>query len=101
PYLLSNNRLGREQFQILEHKGLDSLCWKSAVQGIGADCKTMAHSKKQRLAVQLTNCHLEDSGRETTTCAPGDNDSNCVRGMKDDDVAFTAYTSYFHHVKSI
>lgn len=51
--------MGKAQFNILQQKGLDSACWRNAAVSINADCSTMAHARKQRLAVQLSNCHLE------------------------------------------
>lgn len=51
--------MGHEQFKILQQKGLDSPCWRHAAVSIDADCATMAHARKQRLAVQLSNCHLQ------------------------------------------
>lgn len=53
------NRIGQAQFNILRQKGLDSVCWRNAAMSIDADCETMAHSRKQRLAIQLSNCHLQ------------------------------------------
>jgi len=53
------NRIGQAQFNILRQKGLDSICWRHAAMSIDADCETMAHSRKQRLAIQLSNCHLQ------------------------------------------
>lgn len=60
PISSSNNcRLGAAQFSILQSKGLDSVCWREAAASIEADCQTMPHARKQRLAVQLSNCHLQ------------------------------------------
>ncbi len=59
------NRIGQAQFNILRQKGLDSICWRNAAMSIDADCETMAHSRKQRLAIQLSNCHLQVSNNLT------------------------------------
>ncbi|CAM9833834.1 unnamed protein product, partial [Scytosiphon promiscuus] len=95
------NRIGQEQFQILQHKGLDNECWRHAAVSIDADCATMTTGRKQRLAVQLSNCHLQDSGRETTSCTSEDSDEECVKAMSDNDVAFDSYSKFFHHVNAI
>jgi len=64
--------MGQAQFDILAIKGLDSECWRSAVASIEADCQTMSHSRKQRLAVQLNNCHLKVNNRRIPLLfAPG------------------------------
>lgn len=66
-YVLIENktRIGQAQFNILQQKGLDSACWRYAASSIGADCETMSHTRKQRLAVQLSNCHLQASCHPT------------------------------------
>eukprot|EP00903_Cladosiphon_okamuranus_P014544 g13491.t1 len=92
------NRLGQEQYQIIQHQGLDSACWRHAAISINADCATMEHSRKQRLAVLLSNCHLQDAGRAETRCSPEDSDDRCVKELQNNNVAFQSYTQFFHHV---
>ncbi|CAM9620593.1 unnamed protein product, partial [Laminaria digitata] len=93
--------IGQAQFNILQQKGLDSACWRYAASSIGADCETMSHTRKQRLAVQLSNCHLKDAGRRQTRCSLKDSDERCVEEMQHNDVAFQSYTTFFHHVNAI
>eukprot|EP00904_Undaria_pinnatifida_P013911 jgi/Undpi1/9650/HiC_scaffold_27.g12106.m1 len=95
------NTIGQAQFNILQQKGLDSACWRHAASSIGADCETMSHARKQRLAVQLSNCHLQDAGRRQTRCNLKDSDERCVEEMQHNDVAFQSYTTFFHHVNAI
>ncbi|CAM9370784.1 unnamed protein product [Ectocarpus sp. 4 AP-2014] len=95
------NTIATAQFDILQEKGLDSACWRQAAVSIDADCETMAHARKQRLAVQLSNCHLQDSGRNPIECTPRDSDESCVKKLGDDDAAFQSYTTFFHHVNAI
>ncbi|CBN75731.1 conserved unknown protein [Ectocarpus siliculosus] len=95
------NTIATAQFDILQEKGLDSACWRQAAVSIDADCETMAHARKQRLAVQLSNCHLQDSGRKPIECTPRDSDESCVKKLGDDNAAFQSYTTFFHHVNAI
>ncbi|CAM9619585.1 unnamed protein product, partial [Ascophyllum nodosum] len=81
------NAIGQAQFNILATKGLDSQCWRQAVASIEADCETMTHTRKQRLAVQLNNCHLQHAGRRPTRCGIRDSDEQCVQETQHDDVA--------------
>ncbi|CAM9295376.1 unnamed protein product, partial [Hapterophycus canaliculatus] len=89
------------QFKILQNKGIDSVCWREAAVSINADCTTITTTRKQRLAVQLSNCHLQSSGRKGTRCNPEDSDEQCVKATRHDNSVFNSYSQFFHHVNGI
>jgi hypothetical protein len=67
----------------------------------GAGCRDMDEEGKRVLAVLLTNCHLEASGRPFTPCAPGAGDSlrDCTSAMSAEQ--FGAFSEFTTHVDSL
>eukprot|EP00953_Heterococcus_sp_UTEX-ZZ885_P008869 5265-Heterococcus_DN1.PRE.21 len=85
-------------FTTLQARSNDSVCWKNAFSELKADCKGMTHFDKQRLALSLSNCHLEDSGRPTHRCRSSTCVHTCLKRIKDD-VAFGVFTQFFMQVE--
>ncbi len=61
----------------------------------------MRDEDQQRLAFDLANCHLEQSGVMPFPCKRSVPTSQCTSRMSDQPIAFNAYTQYFLHVDDI
>jgi hypothetical protein len=72
-------------------------CWREAVRALQAACSEMEGdtSMKQRLALGLANCHLQDASRRTYPCGAREDTRDCLRRLNDDDVALGVYTEFF------
>ena len=49
------------------HQGTHA-CWSKSLALIESSCAKMTVQQKQRLALSLSNCHLEDAARQTFDC---------------------------------
>lgn len=58
---------GRDSLEIWREKGVSNSCWRSAIESLEQGCKTMQTNsdERNRFAVRLANCHLENSGMQT------------------------------------
>lgn len=87
---------GAAALSVLERKG-PTACWRHARERVLASCREIeADDSLQRLlAVQLTNCHLAESGLPTHACEEGDSVLACTRAMKASN-DFDVYTQFFN-----
>jgi len=46
-------------------------------------CRALSHEGSQRLAMLLTSCHLQEAGRRTIVCPPGQAVQRCLHEVDD------------------
>ena len=88
---------GKEKLQEVNGYAQHSPCWKEALNQLHSTCKTMTDSEQMRLALAFTNCHFQNSNRQTYPCPPNISISECTNKNKMDDSAFQIYTEFYTH----
>lgn len=68
-------------------------CLIEAALAIPDKCRNMGEDERAKIAVSMTNCHLQRSGMRTFPCEPRDSVERCTRNM--DQTAFNTYTLFF------
>ena len=89
------NRLGAEQWDALLKNSKTSDCWNSIEKNINISCRDLTTDSQRRLAVDFTNCHLNQSGKKTYVCELSMDIKDCTGDM--DTIAFQTYTTFFVH----
>lgn len=77
----------------------DDPCLRRAIDALTQQCGSMSDDVRRRLAVALSNCHLNASGLTTRPCTPDMTLLECTQSLSD--VAFTTYTAFFTHADVI
>lgn len=78
----------------------DNPCWREAFGALDKSCDDLKLEDKQRLALSLTNCHLEDASRPCKGCNVKEDVHLCLARIREDTV-FSTYTSFFITVDQI
>ena len=73
---------GKEKLQEVNGYAQHSPCWKEALNQLHSTCKTMTDSEQMRLALAFTNCHFQNSNRQTYPCPPNISISECTNKNK-------------------
>lgn len=76
-------------------------CWLNALTKVTEGCKRLTDDEQSRMALALTNCHLEKAGFTLYPCDDEQTISSCLSPMQTDGVAFNAYTEFFTHTQNI
>ncbi|EFA86653.1 hypothetical protein PPL_00454 [Heterostelium album PN500] len=65
-----NERLikGKDELESILVKSKRNECWQQCIESLKNGCKDMDDIERSRLAVKLTNCHLEKSGLNSYRC---------------------------------
>ena len=96
-------RSGQEMLTEFERNsqtpGEGGWCWKGAVERLKDDCADLSDDSQTRLALELTNCHLQKLGRTLYPCLETDLLWNCTKDM--DDNAFNALTTFTAHTSNV
>jgi hypothetical protein len=72
-----------------------SICWRQAMRLLASSCKDMDMPTKQRIALHLASCHLEEGGRQPVRCPEREKDvRNCLKRVQGD-AAWSTYTDLF------
>lgn len=72
-----------------------STCWRQAMRLLASSCKDMDMPTKQRIALHLASCHLEEGGRQPVRCPEREKDvRNCLKRVQGD-AAWSTYTDLF------
>ena len=71
-------------------------CWAQSVAFIEGACSRMTVRDKQRLALNLANCHLADAHRVTYDCPDDVAAGKCASNLTDS--AFDTYSQFFIHI---
>ncbi len=67
-------------------------CWRSGMGLLSSSCRELDVPTKQRLALHLASCHLEEGGRPSVRCPDSETDVGvCLKRVKDD-AAWSTYT---------
>lgn len=90
---------GKTAYNTLKNRQ-DNQCWREAFSALDSNCKNFKLQDKQRLALQLTHCHLKDASRPSTRCNQAKDVYGCLASIRDD-TSFNSYTSFFISVDSI
>jgi len=90
---------GKTAYNTLKNRQ-DNQCWREAFGSLDSHCKDFKLHDKQRLALQLTHCHLKDASRPSTRCTSAKDVYACLAAIRDD-TTFSSYTSFFISVDSI
>lgn len=77
----------------------DDPCLRRAIEQLTHQCGDMTDDVRRKLAVQLSNCHLNASGMATAPCSLDMTLLQCTSSLSD--VAFTTYTTFFTHADVI
>jgi IS5 family transposase len=77
----------------------DNACWRSALAALDGHCKGFDLPAKQRLALALSNCHLQDASRKRQPCDAREDVRRCLANISDD-TNFGVYTAFFISVES-
>jgi hypothetical protein len=88
---------GRESHSKLQARQNDSPCWKAAYQELDASCREMSHTTRQRLALSLANCHLQEGSRLSFPCHPRSEIGYCLKELRDS-TSFDVFTQFFMQV---
>jgi hypothetical protein len=92
-------KAGETSLQDFQTNARNSDCWKKAIANLEVGCKKLTDIEQSYLAVDFTNCHLKKSGKKTYNCSRDKSIEECTRDMED--LAFTAYTTFFTHTTNI
>ncbi|XP_071809895.1 uncharacterized protein [Asterias amurensis] len=95
---------GERQLKQIEQYGKHpryGKCWTRALEQIQEGCKHLTDDEQSLMALGFTNCHLEKAGLRTYPCDPSQNIQDCLRQLKDDVIAFNAYTEFFTHTQDM
>ncbi|KAM3571819.1 hypothetical protein VYU27_006157 [Nannochloropsis oceanica] len=72
-----------------------SACWRQAMGFLSSSCKDMDMPTKQRVALHLASCHLEEGGRPSVRCADKEKDVRVCLKRVQGDAAWATYTDLF------
>lgn len=90
---------GHDQIRFFEDS---PSCWTDInVSMLQEQCNNLDYNNRARIAITITNCHLDLSGRKTIECNTHMDVKQCALAYNNDDVAFSAYTVFFAHVDNI
>lgn len=78
-----------------------SVCWHNALQELSSGCVRANDQDKARLAIELTNCHLAQSGLAPIPCDSSSTLQSCTSAAGANPVAFSAYTTFFTHTDTM
>ncbi|XP_012258157.2 uncharacterized protein LOC105687266 isoform X1 [Athalia rosae] len=102
---LTLKETGEKEYLLLKAKSTlphHGKCWHNVLRGIKASCDKLNDREHSLLALQLTNCFLEDSGHATYDCilTKEENDRReCIGEMSDR--AFGVYSTFFTQAMNI
>ncbi|CAB4055603.1 unnamed protein product [Lepeophtheirus salmonis] len=74
-------------------------CWLDALEDLHNGCATLSDDVQSRIALKFTNCFLEKAGLNTYPCPDEEPIRECLRNV--DHNAFTAYSNFFMHCRSM
>ncbi|PIK52669.1 hypothetical protein BSL78_10436 [Apostichopus japonicus] len=96
---------GQSQFALINKESENpqyGKCWTTALTKVTEGCKKLTDDEQSRMALALTNCHLEKAGFTTLyPCSEDQSTSSCLSPMQTDIAAFNAYTEFFTHSQNI
>ena len=104
PHRASRIEEGRRQLEKLGGRLQTQGCWTAAVKNLEAGCRSLDETRRSRLAVEFTNCHLTKSGMEPYSCTEDMQIHECTKPMAVESVnslAFSVYTTFFTHAESM
>ena len=93
--------MGEEKYQMLKAKSSVSqhgTCWQNALKTMKVNCNNLNDEDHSLLALQLTDCFLEDSGHKAYDCHLSSSTSqrrDCINNMSDR--AFNVYNKFYIH----
>jgi hypothetical protein len=92
---------GHQKLTSLSKLSEHSQCFQNALARLESNCQHMNEEQRRRLALNLLECHLDNSGRADLNCF--DDDLRTVRQCTStmDSQAFALYTSFFIDVDHI
>ncbi|XP_046482796.1 uncharacterized protein [Neodiprion pinetum] len=102
---LALKEIGEKEYLLIKAKSTlpqHGKCWHDALKDIKASCDNLNDREHSLLALQLTNCFLEDSGHITYDCFLNDEEAGrrkCIHDMSDR--AFGAYNAFFTQATNI
>jgi len=93
---------GQAQYQELSLKA--SLprygsCWMTALSQLSPTCSQLSEDSQARLALQFTNCFLDQAGQHQYPCEQDQEVASCLQGV--DNNAFTAYSNFYTHTQNM
>lgn len=92
---------GKVKYEELQRESEYSPCWRDALSTLDTTCRNMTDSTQRRLALALTNCHFENSGRETYPCARDMNVKDCISKDIMGDSSFQIFTQFYTHANNL
>ena len=78
---------------------LDSRCVLNTAMALTDRCYKMTEEDQRHLAIDLTNCHFERSGKEVYPCSHAIDSKTCTAPMSP--MAFSAFTVFLTHTMNI
>ncbi|EGC39990.1 hypothetical protein DICPUDRAFT_147134 [Dictyostelium purpureum] len=84
---------GKEALESITKSSNDNKCLRECLEEMHSSCSDMDDTSTSRLAVKLTNCHLEKSGLKTYRCTSQMTVKECTGSM--DQVSFLSYTNFY------
>ncbi|KAL9649673.1 hypothetical protein ABK040_003350 [Willaertia magna] len=94
---------GKNQLMKFQEQSQWSPCWKEQITTLLKDCQELKQNelKRTKLAIHLTNCHLQKSGLSTYKCTNEMSIKECTKDMISSTIAFNTYTEFTTHVDNI
>lgn len=88
--------------QHLERDDNEYPCWSAIKYRLKTNvCKEMTMTKKNRIALSMTNCHYENSGLDSFPCPDTQPVKECLQKLGQRTVMFQTFTSFMMHIESI
>lgn len=81
--------------QNIQSKAKTNACMRSALELLKLNCKAMTDEEQSRLAITLSNCHFEKSGKHLFPCESTMSILDCTRNMTGD--SWNTYTEFYTH----
>ena len=79
----------------LQSKAKTNACMRTALEILQLNCKNMTDDEQSRLAIMLSNCHFQKSGKPLFPCEESMSILDCTKNMTGD--SWNTYTEFYTH----
>lgn len=85
----------QSNLQNLQNRAKTNACMRSALHILQINCKNMTDDDQSRLAIMLSNCHFQKSGKPLFPCSEEKTILECTKNMTGD--SWNTYTEFYTH----